>query len=86
MVPALRPGVLVHFHDVFWPFEYPRSWVYQGRAFNEAYLLRAFLQYNGAFRIALFTSFLEHFHRDRLRAVMPLCLKCPGRSLWLERV
>ena len=86
VVPALRPGVLVHFHDVFWPFEYPRSWVYQGRAFNEAYLLRAFLQYNGAFRIALFTSFLEHFHRDRLRAAMPLCLKCRGRSLWLERV
>ena len=26
ILPRLSRGVLVHFHDMFWPFEYPRSW------------------------------------------------------------
>lgn len=31
ILPALRPGVYVHFHDIFYPFEYPKEWVYEGR-------------------------------------------------------
>jgi predicted O-methyltransferase YrrM len=27
ILPLLKKGVLVHFHDVFYPFEYPREWV-----------------------------------------------------------
>jgi hypothetical protein len=86
ILPLLQSGVLVHFHDLFWPFEYPKSWVYQGRAFNEGYVLRALLQYNQAFEVRLFTSYLEAFYRDRLKAAMPLCVKRAGRSLWLRRV
>src|SRR5690606_4967570 len=26
ILPALAPGVFVHFHDIFWPFEYPPEW------------------------------------------------------------
>src|SRR5262245_14012922 len=26
ILPELRPGVLVHFHDILWPFQYPKSW------------------------------------------------------------
>ena len=40
--PRLPPGVLVHVHDIAYPFEYPQEWVEEGRAWNEAYLLRAF--------------------------------------------
>ncbi|MGQ0631415.1 MAG: class I SAM-dependent methyltransferase [Sporichthyaceae bacterium] len=32
IVPALAPGVHVHVHDVFWPFEYPAPWIYEGKA------------------------------------------------------
>jgi len=56
--------VFVHFHDVFYPFEYPSAWVYSGRTWSEAYLLRAFLSYNREFEIVLFNTFLEHFHRQ----------------------
>ncbi len=62
ILPRLSSGVRVHFHDIFFPFEYPKEWVYEGRAWNEAYLLRAFLQYNGAFRVELMNTFMEHFH------------------------
>lgn len=51
ILPLLKTGVMVHFHDIVWPFEYPRNWLEEGRAWNEAYFLRAFLQYNPAFEI-----------------------------------
>jgi hypothetical protein len=62
ILPSLNPGVLVHFHDIYYPFEYPRDWVEQGRAWNEAYLLRAFLMHNPAYRIEFFNSFMWLFH------------------------
>ncbi|MEI8305091.1 MAG: class I SAM-dependent methyltransferase [Burkholderiales bacterium] len=86
VLPVLAPGVHVHVHDVFHPFEYPREWVFGGRAWNELYLLRAFLQYNAAWRVVLMNTFMEHFHADFFRERMPLCLRNPGGSIWLERV
>ncbi|MDQ3844530.1 MAG: class I SAM-dependent methyltransferase, partial [Bacteroidota bacterium] len=58
VLPQLKSGVYIHFHDICYPFEYPKEWIYQGRAWNEAYILRAFLQYNNQFDIVLFNSFL----------------------------
>lgn len=86
ILPALARGVYVHFHDVFYPFEYPKTWVYEGRAWNEAYILRAFLTFNEAFEITLFNTFLEHFHREYFTQHMPLCLKNEGGSIWLRRL
>ena len=86
VLPRLQPGVFVHFHDIFYPFEYPKSWILQGRAWNEVYVLRAFLQFNTGFRVVLMNTFLEHFHRSYFERRMPLCLKNPGGSIWLQRV
>jgi hypothetical protein len=86
ILPLLKSGVYVHFHDVFYPFEYPKDWVYEGRAWNEAYLLRAFLQYNSVFDIQFFNSFMHRFHRDKLSSALPLCMKNPGGSIWLKKI
>lgn len=94
VLPRLRSGVYVHFHDIFYPFEYPKEWVYQGRAWNEAYLLRSFLQYNTRFEIQFFNSFLERFHKDTIARAMPLCLHysaqsmmpTSAQSLWLRKL
>jgi hypothetical protein len=86
VLPLLQKGVTIHFHDIFYPFQYPKEWLYKGIAWNEAYLLRAFLQYNRSFSIVLFTSFLSHFYRGRLAETMPLCLKNVGGSLWIRRL
>ena len=32
ILPRLKPGVVVHVHDVMWPFEYPKEWLMEGRA------------------------------------------------------
>jgi hypothetical protein len=85
ILPILADGVMIHFHDIFYPFEYPKEWVYQGKSFNEAYLLRAFLQYNNEFQIQFFNSFLTHYHREQFLKDMPLCLKNTGGSIWLRK-
>jgi predicted O-methyltransferase YrrM len=85
ILPHLAAGVHVHFHDIFYPFEYPREWIYAGRAWNEAYMLRAFLEYNSAFRIIFMNTYLEHFHRPRFEEEMPLCLKNTGGSVWIRK-
>jgi hypothetical protein len=84
--PALAPGVVIHLHDIFYPFEYPKEWIYEGRAWNEAYLIRAFLQYNSRFQIVLMNTFMSHFFRDFFESRMPLCLRNTGASLWLRKV
>ena len=84
-LPVLKPGVLVHVHDILYPFEYPREWVAAGRAWNEAYLWRAFLQYNAAFQILACNTYLEFLFEEFFRQHMPLCLRNRGGSLWVTR-
>lgn len=86
VLPALRVGVTVHVHDILYPFEYPKDWIYSGRAWNEAYLLRAFLSFNERFRIMFFNSYLRLFHSQQMVDALPLSARNPGGSLWLERV
>lgn len=84
VLPSLPSGVHVHFHDIFYPFEYPRDWVYQGRAWNENYLLHAFLAHNPRIRITWFNSYLYQFYRDVVADALPLWARNPGGSIWLE--
>ncbi len=86
VLPRLADGVYVHFHDVFAGFEYPREWVFGGRAWSEAYLLRAFLQFNQSFEVVLTTSWLQQRHADWFAANLPQCGPNPGASLWIRRV
>jgi hypothetical protein len=85
ILPALNRGVYVHIHDIFYPFEYPEAWIMKGISWNENYLLRAFLQYNEAFPIILFNSFIRLFHQEWLQKNMPLILTDTGGSLWLRK-
>ncbi len=85
ILPRLKSGVYLHFHDIYYPFEYPRKWVYEGRAWNEAYLLRAFLQFNAAFQIEFFNSFVGHILTDTIPAEMELFQRNPGSSIWIRK-
>lgn len=86
VLPSLACGVYVHFHDVLWPFEYPKMWALGGRAWNEAYLVRALLQDNAAWEIALWAHFLFLFYPESVQAALP---GYPGgrrgSSLWLRK-
>ena len=85
ILPALPIGVFVHFHDVFWPFEYPAKWIADGRSWNEAYLLRAFLTFNESFEIAFWVPFAALLWRDIIKECMPTYLTDTGAAIWIRR-
>jgi len=85
VLPTLNSGVYVHIHDIFFPFEYPREWVFGGRSWNEIYILRAFLSFNSQFTIEMMNTYLEHRYPRRFFERMPLCMKNTGGSIWLRR-
>jgi hypothetical protein len=86
VLPRLKTGVHIHIHDMFYPFEYPKHWVMEGRAWGETYLVRAFLTDNPDFEISLFNTWLATFHKDRIRSELPAMLENVGGALWLRRV
>ena len=86
ILPILQKGVLIHFHDIFWPFEYPLDWVKKGFAWNEAYILRAFLEFNDNFEIIFFANYLHKHYGEWFEKNMPLYCKNTGGNIWLKKV
>ena len=85
ILPSLNKGVLVHFHDIQYPFEYPRQWLFEdNRSWNEIYALRAFLTYNSAFEVVFWNGLFAHRQRELVHETNPLFLKNPGGSIWLR--
>ncbi|WP_445148478.1 class I SAM-dependent methyltransferase [Baekduia sp. Peel2402] len=87
VLPRLAPGVIVHFHDIFLPFEYPENWFTQFRyLWAEQYLLQAFLAYNSAFEVVLPTSLLAAEFPERVGQVVPTFAPgCRPGAFWLRR-
>jgi hypothetical protein len=87
VLPVLAPGVIVHFHDVFLPWEYPRTWFEDMRYYwAEQYLLQAFLAFNDAFEVLLPANAVAREHPDRLAAAIPsFSPKVTPGALWLIR-
>ena len=85
ILPRLSNGVLVHFHDIFYPFEYPTEWIATNRSWNELYALRAFLTYNSHFKIVFFNHMFASLRRHVVERDCPLYLKNSGGSIWLRR-
>ncbi len=83
--PTLADDVCVHFHNAFFPFEYPRKWIFGGCSWSEIDALRAFLQCNTRFTIEIMNTFLERFDRQLFVERMPLCMKNTGGSIWLRQ-
>jgi hypothetical protein len=86
--PILNVGVKIHFHDIFYPFEYPENWLKSGVAFNEIYGLRLFLQNSINYQIYYWNDFLEKTDRDWFEKNMPLCLESrfPTGGIWIEKI
>ncbi len=88
VLPRLADGVVVHIHDIFLPWDYPKEWVMTGRAWNEQYAVRAFLAFNAAFEILLGIGWMSYFQPHTLAAVLPGYPELypdGGGSLWIRR-
>jgi len=89
VLPRLKSGVLVEFHDITLPYDYPESWI--ERYYSEQYLLAAYLLAKGT----LFDIVLPNVHISHdaeLRSVLaPLWgkdelqgIETQGGSFWLR--
>ncbi len=86
-LPLLAPGVVVHIHDFFRPFEYPRVLLTRfGSYWQEHYLVQAFLAFNPEYQVLCANHALSRLRRDRVQALVPgLDLGTVPSSLWLRR-
>lgn len=85
IIPILNEGVIVHIHDIFFPWEYPKNWVLEMHRFwTEQYLLQAFLIFNSEFEILFSNSYMDYKYGTELRKVFPNS-PCGGSSLWMRR-
>ena len=86
ILPRLKAGVIVHVHDIFFPFEYRRDWMLEEfRFWTEQYLLQAFLIFNSEFEVLMANSYLNHYHPRDLKAAFPNLRRWIGGSFWMRR-
>ena len=89
VLPRLKKGVIVSFHDIFLPAEYPEEWVQKWRLFwTEQYLLQAFLAFNSSFEVLWMGSYMHLTHPKEIEAAFGSYNKAttwPG-SFWMRRI
>jgi predicted O-methyltransferase YrrM len=96
ILPALKRGVIVHIHDIFYPFEYSNRWaVTENRSWNEAYMVDMLLTHGNKFEVLFFNDAFIQKAADRVRAVDDVFDRYSGQdarpmyrvngSLWLKK-
>ena len=95
VLPRLKPGVIVHVHDIFLPFDYRRDWVMDEFHFwSEQYLLQAFLSFNAEFEVLMCNSYLGLYYLEDLKSTFPnspwwadtrIGVPRGGGSFWMRR-
>ena len=84
IIPFLKPGVIVHVHDIFLPHQYPKNWFSDAKYFwAEQYLLLAFLMFNNEFEVLLPMHHL--WDQKRLETIFPPHEESPG-GFWMRRI
>jgi hypothetical protein len=91
ILPRLAPGVIVHVHDIFFPFDYPRQWVIENRWYwNEQYLLQAFLSGNRSFEVLLGENYLKSKALQALEEAVPGITRPEANgdsnSFWMRKI
>lgn len=88
VLPRLGTGVLVHFHDIYFPYDYTPLTLRTLWHWNETSLLRAFMLHNERVRTLFCMSLLHHDAPEEMGEVFPgydpeplengLCVEDPG--------
>lgn len=86
ILPRLQKGVLIHFHDIYLPSEYPKELIFKDRFFwNEQYLLRSFLIFNDHFEVMWSSNFMFMNYKDKLSNTFHSFEGKTGASFWLKK-
>lgn len=72
VLPLLVPGARVHFHDIFWPYDYQRDLLDDALWFwTESTLLHAFMSMNERYSVEVATSYLHYEDPGLLARLVP---------------
>ncbi len=71
ILPRLKPGVIVHIHDIYFPYDYQPNLLKTYFHWMETSLLRAFLTHNNQVQILFCLSLLHHEQPEQLKTVFP---------------
>jgi hypothetical protein len=87
VLPRLAEGVLVHFHDVFLPYEYPHAFLARGDRYTEQYLLQAYLTENPGWEVLFGAHVVWRERREALCDLIPAtALRTTGpAAFWMRR-
>ena len=62
IIPKLKVGTLIHWHDIMIPGDYPENWIRHGNKFwNESYLVHAFMLYNESFEVVWGSRYIQMY-------------------------
>jgi hypothetical protein len=89
VLPRLKPGVIIHVHDIFLPDEYLRDWVIgENRSWNEQYLLRALLMYSKSFEVLFGCKYAYRKFPELVTRALALesGMGFGGGSFWFRRI
>ena len=102
VLPRLRKGVLIHVHDISFPYNIPypaKYWVLGGHEtapywpmyWNEAMVLQAFLAFNTAFEIEMSTPLIRYYDEPFLSSTVPLYKSVQQEpnafsSIWIRKI
>jgi hypothetical protein len=96
VLPILNTGVRIHFHDIYYPFEYTKEYLLELKlVWSEVYSVHNFLLFNSSFKILFFSDYMklkleedDYFAADFPEAASSLFCKNPIRpkNLWIQRV
>lgn len=88
LLPTVADGVIVHIHDFFRPFEYPRALPEQfGVYWQEHYLVQALLAHSTRWRVLCANHALARLHPDTVAALVPsFSPQSAPSALWIEAV
>jgi predicted O-methyltransferase YrrM len=85
VLPVLKPGVLIHFHDCRFPFEYSDKQIFEKNySWNEAYGVRALLMWSNRLRVVFYNSLFALEQRELINQIYPTFLRNPGSSIWMQ--
>jgi hypothetical protein len=87
ILPYLKPEVMIHVHDVFLPWGYPKCLPLDHQVYwTEQYLVHALLLGNPTFEVSFGSAYHHYANRSALTRFMRGQYQTGGGSLWFRRV
>jgi hypothetical protein len=87
IIPTLRVGAVIHWHDIVIPNNYYEYWIRDSKFWNESYMVHAFMMFNHSFKIIWAARYMQLNQYEKIRTEFPYFQ--PNHKLssyWIERM